>query len=70
MTLGELIDSLQKLAEEHGKEVEVDINIKADPECLVGHDAYAHELVSSDAYPLLDTRNGKDSKWNLGLYFS
>ena len=70
MTLGELIDSLQKLAEEHGKEVEVDINIKADPECLVGHYAYAHELVSSDAYPLLDTRNGKDSKWNLGLYFS
>ena len=71
MTLGDLIEDLQQLAEEHGKEIEIDINIEADPMSTMNiADAVAHNLDNTAFWIKTDTRMGKDSRNLLSLHFS
>ena len=72
MTLGQLIKQLQRLAEEHGNDIDIDINIEADPECTVGLDAIAFELTRTALFPKTDEKFGKpiQNKSSLGLFFS
>ena len=71
MTLGQLIEKLQSLAEEHGNDIDIDINIEADPESMEGFDAIAFELIRTAVFPKTDNVHGKPIQENsLGLYFS